>query len=209
MERAVEAERAVDVGVYPARHQKRQPRTGQPPCGVLEDASRRPIQPLDVVDRDKERAVHRELRQAREETSLDRASPLGKAAGAGPEERDREGLALRRGQAAGEVVEDGVEQVAERGERQASLCLGWPRMDDAVGPLSRHGKARLEERGLTRAGFAIEDDCSREVRDGVQECGERRKLFVSTVQTGFGVGRHVAADRSPPLSGCGLGPDPQ
>ena len=89
------------LGPRPDREQERDRPIGQPPDRVGEDRRRALVEELDVVDRDDDRAIRFD-ELAEQPRDGDRQRPLigRRAARRRAQERDRERVALRRGQAA-------------------------------------------------------------------------------------------------------------
>ena len=145
---------------------------------VSDRAGRRSVEPLSVVDRDEQLL-------------------LGAHGPEDVQQRDSHGMRIRRGavlvvedERAGEraplcgdervehVCEDGIEKIAERGERQLGLALRRKRAQDPEPSFLGVGHAGRPERRLAHARVALEEERGCAVGDPGQEVPEGGALGV-------------------------------
>ncbi len=107
----------------PQREQESDRMTREPAHRKLQHPSRRTVEPLDIVDRNQQRRRGGEGAEHRDGRRGDRALTGGCVAGAGPEERNLERLALRRRERRQDLRLDPVEQIRESGVRERRLHL--------------------------------------------------------------------------------------
>ena len=97
--------------------------TREPASRKLQHPSRRTVEPLDVIDRNQERRRSGEGGEHGHGRGSDRALTGGCVAGAGPEERNLERVALRRRERRQDLRLDLREQIGESGVRKRRLHL--------------------------------------------------------------------------------------
>ena len=108
------------------------------------------------------------------------------------DERQRERSSLRRGESSERLVEHGLQEVADAGERQRRLALGRACQEDAERPVAPPRRPRPPEGGLSDSGLAFEDERRRSVGDAGDEITDGRELGVPADDA---VGH--ASDRTP------------
>ena len=103
----------------PRKHEHQDPASPRPPAANASSAARRPVQPLDVVDRHDERGILVEPVQEADHTRCHGTvwqRPVSSA-----KKRHGQCIPLRRGKHVRDLVERRVEQIPERGERDLGL----------------------------------------------------------------------------------------
>ena len=122
----LEAPHVVEKPRYPVRvhdppgEEECDPVVLQAPPGVREDRGRRGVEPLDIVDDDHERAFLGERAKHGEECDAERAS-VSRLRALFEQERHPKRASLRIGNSVEDVVEDGLEEIAQTGEREIRL----------------------------------------------------------------------------------------
>ena len=150
--------------------QRADPPPSEPPQDELERRPRGPVEPLDVVHRDHDGCLLRELGEERAEgrvhdPGLRRVRPRRR-----PEQSDLERLTLRRGEPSeGVVGRDGDEDVREACVRELRLGLRGPAGEDLVSPRLRALDGCAADGGLADPRLAPEDEHGRASRDGVEK----------------------------------------
>jgi len=149
----------------------------QPPDRVREDRRGAFVEELDVVDRDDDRAIRFD-ELAEQPCDRDRQRPLirRRAVRRGAQERDREGVALRRGKPGEDVVADAAEEVDEPAERQSLLGSGRPRREDEPVAIGGDVRGGLPDGRLPDPGLALEDERRQPVAGPPEERLECREL---------------------------------
>ena len=136
---------------------------------VREACGRGRVEPLDVIDRDDDRAIVGERTQRGQERETDRVGVRWRPFVVTEEERARERAVLYRRQGRERQVEHGVQQIADAGERERRLALGRTGCEDAEPTVARLLETSLPERGLPDAGVAFERDHNRSRGDARHE----------------------------------------
>jgi len=146
----------------------------QPPPRELEHRPRRLVQPLQIVDRNKQRPPLVEPQQQRLDRDPERAE-VGRLGGRlVQEERDAQRPPLRRRQLA-HLVPELTEQIAERSEGQLRLRLGRPRRYHPQPAPARKLDSGTPQRRLADPGVALEEQRPRRIHaHGALDCGQLR-----------------------------------
>ena len=171
LERALEGRRRAG----PPREQERDRLTVEAAGGEGERVGGRTIDPLEVVDGQKDRLVGSERAQRVEQADRDRVGLGRSSRRLGPEERHLQGMELGRRQACELVSTDAVEQVDQRRGREERLGAAPARREDAKAALAGEVDACLPESRLADSRLAREDERPwRAVR--LEEGVQRRQL---------------------------------
>ncbi len=160
--------------------QKRDGFVPQPPGGVLDHGQRRRVEPLEIVDRDKERLMARQRAEPAEEGRRDPARVRRRGAGLAEQESDLERPRLRRRKLWHEIARRLAEQIAKACERQIRFALRRPRLEhtEAVAP----GKldAVSPDRALADSRLTLEQKRPGQVIGRLEECRDERELLVAS-----------------------------
>ena len=124
-------ERSRDGLARPARGEHPDPFVPDPPPREGKDERRRGVEPLEIVNREDERALGRQETQGAEGRDRDGALVGRCSVGTLEEQRDPQGIGLRRGKLLEQFLEHGVEQIAEAREREPRFGLGRSCRQDA------------------------------------------------------------------------------
>ena len=109
----------------------------QPTRRELDEMGRRRVEPLHVVDRDRDRAVARNQTQCVQETERERALIRYRRDAVREEQRHLERRALRARQPREHFFDDARQQIRDAGERQPGIRLRGPRGQNSVTALLR------------------------------------------------------------------------
>lgn len=146
--------------------------------GKLQDAGRRGVEPLQIVDRDQDGRIGSKRPQRPQ--YAERNCPLGEAATLrfGTQQRDAQSALLRVGKRREGIIGHAFEQVTKRGERK--LRLGFDRTgdEDTIRALLRHGEACLPEAALPDPDLSLEPERDGFPADGIEEARQCRKLVL-------------------------------
>lgn len=141
----------------------------------LEGPERRPVEPLEVVDREEHRPNTSHGPDDADRRDRDRAR-LGPLVALAPEEGDLERSPLRSRELGEDGVVEAVEEVDEPGERQVGVARRGAGGEDAPRPPSCRGDGRLEERRLADPGLSLEEQTSQALVDRVEDALDRGEL---------------------------------
>jgi hypothetical protein len=163
-----------------SRPEQQDRRLGEPADREPERVGGGRVEPLDVVDRDDERALlgqrlERAANADAERTRIDRP-----AGGVLDEQGDFERTPLRCRECGKRLVEHVLEEVGEPSVLEAALGLRRPRDEDARAALPRRIERRTPESGLPDPGLPLERDRRR--RATGEERPERAELIVPAHQ---------------------------
>ena len=118
------------------------------------------IEPLDVVDREEQRTVFRELAEGSDERARESEPVRTPCRARLHPESGCERTSLRICQLLGELGEDGVEQVGNGSQRDRHLSLRAARDEHAYACVLSGGDALAPEDRLADAGLAANEECA-------------------------------------------------
>jgi len=141
----------------------------QAPDREAENARRRRIEPLNVVDGEDEGAARRQQAKSAREREPDGALVWRERDHLLEEERDLERAPLRPGEPGEHLPQTRVEQVGERSERELRLDLHRPGAKYAVVQSLGLGDSAKPDRRFSDTRFPLEDKRRRTATEGVEE----------------------------------------
>jgi hypothetical protein len=179
-QRPIEPPRHDDTMIIAERGQHTDRFVGQPSHDVLDDRRRGLVEPLRVVDRDHDRCGPRDRPDELEHADPDRSVVRHQLIAVGPQQRDLEGAALRRGQRGQGLLGQPVEQIAQSHEGEHRLGLGRPADQQPIAE-ALGGRDRLApHRGLADAGRAVDETADRTFPDRGDGCGGGGEFALSS-----------------------------
>ena len=164
-----------------------------PPPREAEHGGRRGVEPLNVIDGDEQRTIRGVLTESAQDRDGNRPLVGRRALRSFEQERDTEGVGLRRRERVEELVQPFVQQVAEACKGESGLGCGGSSLEDAVVELPSLVHAGLPEGGLPDAGVADENQRSGAAPERVEEVVELPELLLTA--------DHVHVGRDPHLPG--------
>jgi hypothetical protein len=183
-ERLVKCERHVGLG--PAAREDEADRLGaQAPCGELQGARRRSVEPLEVVDSDYEGSGGGERSEHAEDAERDCSRKRRRSLGIDLQECDLESPALWNGQLGGRRIGNLLEQVAERSEGELGLRLDRPAGEHAVRAVERPQDRFSPEGRLADPGVALKQEADWAGGHCVEKSRELVELLLASDQCGF------------------------
>ncbi len=189
-QRLLEARRLIPVDDT-SREQDDDRSRFEPSQRELDRAGRRRVEPLDVVDRDGDRAGFADQLQHVAHRDRDGAGVDRIARGIVPQSGDLERAPPRRQELGQRLLENGFEQVAQPGVRERPLRLGRSRREDAQAPLARLLDCGEPERRLPDPRLAFQQERARRGPRLVEERGHGGELLLS----GDDLECHLSRDR--------------
>jgi len=172
----------------------------EPPQRERERACRRGIQPLNVVDRDHDRYVHRKSVERIPNRDAQR-SWIGALVTLLDQESDLECAAPRRRQLTEHLVECALEQVAEPGVCESSLRFSRPRSEHPQSSFACGLDARLPQGRLPYPRLAFEHERHGPIRWTLESRVHRRKLKLPA----YDIDGHGQPTMDPRLGSCNRG----
>ena len=152
----------------------------KPPGCVRESRGRGRVEPLDVVHGHDEGPLFRERPECGQERHADRVRVGRWALVVTDDERTRQRSGLGGRQRRERLVEHGIEQVSDAGERERRLALGRARGEHEVSLGCRLCEPGLPERGLPGAGVAFEHERDGSRGNARREVAKRRTLVLAS-----------------------------
>ena len=149
----------------------------QPAEGEGEDASRALVDPLDVVEREKDRRFAGEFTDQTQGGDGESALVGSGTVGVDAQERDLQGSPLGGRKSLEHLRRNLREEIAEDAERELCFRSRGPRGQDAKSPTLRGRSAGPPQRGLSDAGFSLEGKRSEVGGSALEHAFDRGELL--------------------------------